>query len=974
MIYIKKKNKAKLLVILSVVMAVLIAGYFLLVALLPEKGGEEAAPKYEQLPWEASGQRVFPDIDTTLVDYITLNVTAGMEHASYGFMEADDGAYSLWYYPDKNSKKLMEYNPSIVSKDPSFSYSSLYATDSFGQGTVARLYYLRVAITTMYFSERISLEGLTESERMSYEEEFGFMNYGDRSTDKDDKQLGVIVNYGKIGEDGKNEDFHQIWIGGQNVSKNGYYVKIDGKPYIYATKNSQIGYALQPYTYYINPAVISAGLASDAAYEPYLISDYRQWKNEVVYENDDKNYPVIPEDAQVIVRGEVSLPADPSKGGLLTMEESTDFHLRELKDVSQYRRLIEILKKQKLTGVERDEDGNIQSYPTLADSLYITLVTEGRLLSFAKDKTTLTQEYEILEILSAITEDGERVSGVVSSDATAIRVRYNLYKDGSKEKSNEKDLYGVISLSDSRLPSAWVEAIRGLTVGVSLENVNVSRLEVLFDQENAQKLHKKEIEIYLADIIAIFDKNGKATAKITEDSYVSYRYYLVVNGQKREEYYTAMDKVADMNAENRDLFLEIGAKGEDLDKKIGAYTEYFDIVQDYISYKIDAIPYMVVSEEIVHFKFLNYSQRDPFYGESIYDNLLEDERALYGLNNSACENVLLHLGGAGQSTQTSNGYAGVETVAVGLTPEIMMQYGLYANTIYYELPRGIGGLDGNEAADDDELDDYTWKSTLGFTVYLSDKRADGSRYMASNLYDVVVLVRDEKLDFVDFSFVDFWARRLLVSMDIDDLAKLDVEFNFADKKGDFGFRLHTISLGEGKERVLLLVTPGAVTFDNALVNFMKQNDNAPDGTKEQSLGLFFNKVGPEKYYDAESGWSHIGNDYTGTYFFKELLGIMYSTMYVDTYTEAEQEEILKSEYLARLCFTLKNQSYKYVYEFYRASDRRVLVKIYQESPSGERTGYVADFAISTATFKKIMGGYEAILNAKEVSGDAPYFD
>jgi hypothetical protein len=171
------------------------------------------------------------------------------------------------------------------------------------------------------------------------------------------------------------------------------------------------------------------------------------------------------------------------------------------------------------------------------------------------------------------------------------------------------------------------------------------------------------------------------------------------------------------------------------------------------------------------------------------------------------------------------------------------------------------------------------------------------------------------------------------------------------------------------------VTPGASTFDNALVDFMIGKGNAPDGTKEQSLVAFYNALGPSEHYDADYGISHIGNDYTATYYFKELLGIMYSTMYVETYTEDEQEEILnRGEYLARLTFSLKNQSYKYVYEFYRASDRRVLVKIYQESPSGERTGYVADFAISTAVFKKFMGGFNAILNAKEVDGDAPYFD
>ncbi len=966
MIHIKKKNNHKLLIILSAVMAVLIAGYFLLVNLLPDETGGQEPPKYEQLAWEGANQRVFPEVDTSLVDYITLQATEGTEHASYGLVKADDGAFSLWYYPEKGSDRLMEYNPKIVEKDPSFSYSSLYATDSFGQGRVARFFYLRVAVTTMIFTERISLEGLSENERKSYLEEFGFMDYGDYETEADDKELGVIVSYGTVDEEGKNAVTHKIWVGAQNLSENGYYVIVDGHPYIYATNNSNIGYATQPYTYYINPAVISAGLASDAAYEPYLISDYRQWKNTVESTKDT----VIPDGVQVIVKGEVSLPADPDKGGLISAAESTAFHLGELKNVSGYSRLIEILKKQKLTGIE-NENTEEEYFPSLADSLYITLMTEGRALAFADEKTTLTQEYEILEILGALTADGEVVSGSIPADATALRVKYNLYKDGSDTKANEEPLYGAISLSDSRLPEAWKTSVLAQSIG----NVNIDRLSVLFDQDTALEIHKRRIEVFVADVIAIFDENGKASNRITENSYVSYRYYLEINGQKQEEYRTAMDKVSGMDDANKELFLSFGGKGEGFNARIGTYIEYFDVVQDYICYKIDAIPYMIKSEEIVHFKFLNFSERDPFYGESIYENLLEDERALYGLNNSSCENVLLHLGGAGTSTQSSNGYTGSETVAVGLTPEVMRKYGLYAYTIYYELPRGIDGLDSENVADDDEMDDYTWDSTLGFTVYLSEKRADGTRYMASDLYDVVVLVKDEKLDFVEYSFVDFWARRLLVGMDIEDMESLKVEFNFDDKKGGFDFKLLSMPVDDENDRIYLLVAPGAVTYETVLSNYMKQIGMTPDGAEALSLIRLYNVLGPDKYKDAENdGISHIGNDYTGTYFFKELLGIMYSTMYVETYDKTEQEEILAGEHLARLTFKLKGESYKYVYEFYRASDRRVLVKIYQESPSGERTGYVADFAISTPVFKKIMGGFNALLNAGEVDADMPYFD
>jgi hypothetical protein len=53
----------------------------------------------------------------------------------------------------------------------------------------------------------------------------------------------------------------------------------------------------------------------------------------------------------------------------------------------------------------------------------------------------------------------------------------------------------------------------------------------------------------------------------------------------------------------------------------------------------------------------------------------------------------------------------------------------------------------------------------------------------------------------------------------------------------------------------------------------------------------------------------------------------------------------------------------------------VLVKIYQADAEGKPvTAAVSDFSISISTFKKIMGAYDAILNAGEVTGDEPFFD
>lgn len=977
MIHIKKQSKAKLLLILTAVMAVLVAGYFVLVALLPE-GGEEPKQPYEQLEWEGKGQRVFPDVDTSDVQYITVNATEGSEYASYGLIKSEDGTFSLWYQPEKGVEEYLEYRPDIISADPSFTYSSLYAMDSFGQGQVARFFYLRSAITTMYFTERISLEGLSEDALRSYYEEFGFMDYGDYSDSTDNKKLGVIVNYGdgSVDEDGKNLDTHVIWVGGKNVSENGYYVILDNHPYIYATNNSTIGYATQPYTYYISPSVISAGLAVDAAYEPYLIHDYQQWVN--TFESNAGS--AIVDNAEVIVKGETFLPKDPVLGGLISREESTAFDLLKLKESSSaYQRLIRILTMQRLSGI-LNPDTEEEEMPLLPSPLYITVPADALSVSYSAGKSALVYRYHIVSIDSALTEDGEvaDVGEAIPQNATALRVSYDLYIDGAAQKSNEERLYAVLPLSDNRIGAKKSEILES-----RIGEVNID-LQISYDIAEFTANHIRTVKIYVADILAIYDKDGKSASTVKEDSLVVYRYYMEINGIKQEVYKTAADKVSAMDDSNAALFLALGKVGTGYNKQIGEYKEYLQVMQDFIAYKIAAIPYMIKKTEVVHFRFENFSERDPFYGESIYENNTEG-KTMYGLNNSSCESVLLHLGGAGTSTTQSLGYAGSETVAVGLTPEIMRKYGLYAYTLYYELPRGIKGL-SKEESDVDTMDDYDNEYELGFTVYISEKQSDGSRYMASDLYDVVVRVTDEKLDFVSLSFEDFWARRLLVSTDIDHLEKIKVEFNFDDMMGAFDFFLeHSLQTnplnGNEVDLIRINVRPGENAYMNALVRFMIESGRmpgVPDSQGElplQSLVSFYNRVGPKELL--REGVSVVKDDYAGTYFFKQTLGIMYSTLYLETYTKAQQEEILRSApMLARISFKLTDDIWNYVYEFYRASDRRVLVKIYQADEAGNpRPNFapVSDFAISTSVFKKIVGAFDTILNAGQITGDEAYF-
>ena len=66
-------------------------------------------------------------------------------------------------------------------------------------------------------------------------------------------------------------------------------------------------------------------------------------------------------------------------------------------------------------------------------------------------------------------------------------------------------------------------------------------------------------------------------------------------------------------------------------------------------------------------------------------------------------------------------------------------------------------------------------------------------------------------------------------------------------------------------------------------------------------------------------------------------------------------------------------AYDYVYEFYRASDRRVAVKLYrQHRDSGEIIDEVSDFYVSTFAFKKIVTAYVSILNKELINSETAY--
>ena len=81
-------------------------------------------------------------------------------------------------------------------------------------------------------------------------------------------------------------------------------------------------------------------------------------------------------------------------------------------------------------------------------------------------------------------------------------------------------------------------------------------------------------------------------------------------------------------------------------------------------------------------------------------------------------------------------------------------------------------------------------------------------------------------------------------------------------------------------------------------------------------------------------------------------------------------------------YTEKYEISRYVYEFYKVSDRRIAVRIYQEDENGNKKKddisgkeiESADFYVSSFAFKKLVSKYWQIVNAIPVSKEEPLPD
>lgn len=961
MIEIKKKNQKKLsgkslaAAVIAGFLALLIIAYAVITAILPTlvSGGQQA-----ELPELVEGEAhygtnavAYPTIAQSSIQSVSVLSSAG----DFYMKRPDKNQDFIFYYTDEYGKDQVYYPP-ICSVEDGFNYSSLYAIEAETGLNVQKITYLCTTLGFLYFTERIPIVEETRAAQLN--------RYGLNAEDRD----SIYFTY--LDADGK-EQAIQIYVGDQLVVGTGYYYMIKGRDYVYTSISNGFDYALSGFESLVSSSLIAPGLEEDGTYEPYLTPSYKQWKNTVYSAVGD----LVTEDADVVIIGNMLTTLDkgpshvPSSGeidGYLydgVTERSMD--LEYLKNRPEFERLIKTLVGRSV--------GDYSASPIVSTVIMNTNEVE------LTDGVSGKYSYYITAIESVLTDSDELTAvGTPVGSATLVKVKYNYFIDGILQ--NNAPCHAVIDLAaDSAIPAETRAKISSASVG---ELSEVISFEAVYNTENAQM---REVKYIISDINLIYNNKYEYAEVIAEDSIVNYTFYYEIDGvQVGDKQISTVNLSEITEGVNLEIKKRLLGRRTGTDLNLAAYTDvmYCEPMQNFVAYTIKEIEYFVDRELIVSFAFINSNDRDPFYGESLYVNRLTNKYKTYALNAESCESVVRILGGitADGSSQLSEGLAGSETVAVGLTPVNMLEYGLYAHTIYFELPRGIIPY-GNA---DSEYDSYRWLNTIGFHLYVSDLQPDGTRYVGSDMYDIVVKIDGKTFEFIEHSFVDFWARKSLVMIDYQDVDSVKLEFNLEDIEGKYNFRLEHKDIYIGTDGGHYDEEPeaGGTLYDFVTVHasvlsggFGSELEKylAEENLTSMKLENLYNRVAGIQY--GQAGLV-IGNDTAGTAYFKEILLMMYATYYTDTLTEEEQVAALATApKVMSISFTVTESSpYPYVYDFYRISDRRVMVVISQEAPDGTRLNQVADFYISTFAFKKIAGGFISLLNGREVDSDVGYTD
>lgn len=994
MIQVKKKRLSTQMIVLIAMTAVLIlviAGIIIArhISLKSEDDGTDTGLTVpELLPGEAlyNGyyRIAYPHIEGSEIADIRITSHNGT-YRLYREGGDLDNPFIIYFTPEGSDEEEIFYPP-IMESEADFDYTSLYATEeSTGYG-IPKIYYVYTAIGTLYVDSHIEIP--TGEGRDAFLEDYGL-------SDED----AEVIQFAYFDEEDKPHAI-SIKIGNKTLEGKGYYYMVaesgaDGKSeyrnYVYVTSSDYFDYALAGAASLINATLVAEGLEDDSYLEPYLTTDFKQWVthyyNGECHTGGAEHGPDcklnVQEDSNVLTVADILVPWNPeadddynketpefdipagiANGYIRDDGGKVEFDLSKYKNTKGYSSMIKSLVGKAI--------GSYEDNPII-----FTLVSDGRAIHIPKGES-VKYVYTVSAIEAVVADSDVVTEGTVVGDVSGARyVKVTYTATADTESTTPIPYHAVIDLENPLLPQDAKAAILSAKIGALSDNI---RFEITYSESTAQSVTAK---LVIDRILAITDKDGtKEINKVEADSMVVYSYHYEVGGVSGDSktVYVELSKLDESTESLRDKL--VGKTVGECNITVGSYTQYSEVMLDFYTNVVKEITGFVTSEIVVSFNFVNIRDRDPFYGESIYENTLTDERGIYGLNNGTCNTVVEILGGLEEVAGNSEGIYGEETLAIGLSTDVMIKYHLYdeeAYRIYFELPRDI--YDANLEEDGDEL--YAWGSELGFTLYVSgefEEEGEVYRYVASDMYQIVTKIPAEKLVFLKYDFVDMWARRKMLMLDIEYLEALDVEFNMDGVYGKYNFDItHTTHYIDANGNHYTQYTDGMSEYDYMTI-VLSQGSGSME--TEFSKYLQNNGLGTATnladFYNATYGGGKpvaIGNDTADVAQFKSLMQLIYFTDYTDTVPRDEQADILNSrEVIMKLTVSVKGDTDKYVYEFRRYTERQIMVTLSRVSSSGVVLSSASDFYLSSAAARKIVSGFLFILSGKEVDGTVNYPD
>ncbi len=887
---------------------------------------------------------------------------------------------------------IVNYEPEISYDDPYFDYNDLHAAAMAGSSNAAqipKITYITTALGSLYFDERMDVP-TDEASKSTFLSRYGI----------NDDSVRIILE----GKNVKGESVsYAVTVGNKTVNGSTYYFTVSeykddeyvARPYVYATRSNYLDYALVNFESFLHTTLVAAGLDQDAALEPIFTPGYHQWKNTVYKYRTDKDGNII---GYYFVKDGVE---EEVAGWLVDEDDITVVDTVRIMpyesvpqgtDLESYEQLGYVIGadgyiKSPIQKVEFD----IPEFAKYQDNKYLVGALVGMHGGKASN-TTLTQLDTYKSVVFVITEEetysyvitaiesvfegGRELSVGTAAENEAVKITYDYYVAGSK--MNKVPFHAVLVLNDAS------SDILGSAVKEQLKNADVGEVNIPFDihytmgdESTAANAIVCKTRVLLREINGIYDSTGRYTQKASESSYVSYTYYIertysyggtVISTDKVESSKPAIVYLSDPTLDENIKNLFLGKEMDDYEHRnlvVTESTSYLQPMRDFYSFDIKSVTSTVKREPVVAFAYS--PDIDPFYRESIYENLLENEYGAYELNFQACQNVLYLLGGIGETASTSVGLKGDKTVAVGLTPDVMEKYDLYANTIRFVLPRGLYDADPEGIYDRDVYGSY---DTLTFELYISDKKDNGKRYIGSRMYDIVAEVDGATFDFLDASFIDVWARRNIAMVDVDDIEDLKISLDLDDYKGSYNFMfIHKTASNDNGDTKDVLYIYGAVDktkpyTENEFIRYAAANGGGSLAAHIDSV--YENKTGVQTPY---------GKEGRGVSNFKELLRMMYTTYYSKDISKAEQTAAMSNKMLMKMSFNIKGTALRendneYFLEFRRVDDAYVMVTVYTIDKDGNRISEASDFCITAQAFKKIVYSFTELLNAKELDADS----